>query len=128
MTKEKEQIRFPQTLLNPVGAFLSSQVVRLTRRRADIKQTDPFSDLDRAIENSAPDADAEEQFGHARAQAIYKELTRKLIQTKRALARVKIGKYGVCASCGNMIDTDRLMIYPEAIYCVSCEKKKERKK
>ena len=41
---------------------------------------------------------------------------------------IKNKGYGICEDCGKMIDTDRLMIYPEATLCVSCEAKKEKKR
>ncbi|MBM3205879.1 conjugal transfer protein TraR, partial [Candidatus Shapirobacteria bacterium] len=58
--------------------------------------------------------------------ALEGQINRKLIQIKKALSRLKIGKYGVCEKCGKMIDTDRLMIMPETTVCVKCEKKKEK--
>src|SRR3989304_4263814 len=94
---------FPRNLLNPVGLFLSSQLAQLKKRRRDISEEDPFKNLGRAMDNASPDADAEEQFGHARISAIKSELDRKIIQTRRALARVKVGKYGICVKCGKMI-------------------------
>jgi len=56
------------------------------------------------------------------------QVNRKIVQTRRALTRIKIGKYGICEKCGNLIDTDRLMVMPEATLCVNCERKKEKKK
>ena len=91
----------------------------------EIGEEDPFVNDSRLNDNASPDADAEEQFGHARTSAIKKQLDRKIIQTKKALSRVKIGKYGICEDCGRMIDTDRLTIYPETTYCVKCGKKRE---
>ena len=58
-------------------------------------------------------------------QAIQKELKRKLIQVRKALSRVKIGSYGNCEVCGKMINTDRLIVYPETTICISCLKKRE---
>lgn len=123
--KASSTVKFPATLLAPVGEFLKHQLTELKRRREDIGGEDPFKNPDRVLDNASPDADAEEQFGHARTSAIRRELDRKIIQTRRALARVKVGKYGICTNCGNMIDTDRLMVYPEATLCVKCEAKRE---
>jgi len=83
-------------------------------------------DESRVSDNASPDTDAAEQFGHARTSAIRDQLDRKIIQTKKALARVKIGNYGICEDCGEMIDTDRLMIYPEATLCANDAAKKEK--
>jgi len=126
-TKKVEQISFPKTVLAPVGGFLSEQLKKLKARRKSIAADDPFRDVGRISDNAAPDADAEEQFGHARTSAIKEELDKKIIQTRKALSRIKIGKYGVCESCGNMIDTDRLAVSPETTLCVKCAKKREKK-
>lgn len=123
----KNPISYPKKLLEPIASFLGDQLKRLELRRGEIEKDDPFEDTSRINDNASPDADAAEQFGHARSSAIKAELDRKIIQTKKALAMIKIGKYGICENCRTMIDTDRLMIYPEATLCVSCEKKREKK-
>ncbi|OGM30165.1 hypothetical protein A2630_03020 [Candidatus Woesebacteria bacterium RIFCSPHIGHO2_01_FULL_44_10] len=115
MTKN---VSFPASLVAPVAGFLRDQLKKLERRKADIKEEDPFSNESRVTDNAAPDTEAEEQFGHARTSAIREQIDRKIIQTRKALTRIKLGKYGVCEKCGEMIDTDRLMIYPEATRCV----------
>ncbi len=119
-------IQFPRNLLDPVGAFLNEQIKYLEKRKSTIEEDDPFKDTDRIVDNASPDTDAAEQFGHARVSAIKEQLDRKIIQTRKALTRVKIGKYGICEDCGNMIDTDRLMIYPEATLCAKDQKKREK--
>lgn len=124
--KGKQIIRYPAKLLAPVGKFLREKLKILERRKRDIEEEDPFSDTSRLSDNASPDTDAAEQFGHARAIAIKEQLDRKIIQTKKALARVKIGKYGICEECGEMIDTDRLMAYPEATLCARDAAKKEK--
>ncbi len=129
-TKPSETTTFfsyPASLLAPIGKFLTDQIKRLERTDQNLHEEDPFRDPERVINNAAPDTDAAEQFGHARSEALQNEIHRKMIQTKKALSRLKIGKYGICESCGQMIDTDRLMIYPEATKCISCEKRKEKK-
>lgn len=118
---------YPIKLLKPVSHFLSSQLHNLEQRKKSITEEDPFKNVSRISDNASPDADAEEQFGHARVSAIGEQIDRKIIQTRRALARIKVGSYGICEKCGNMIDTDRLIIKPEATLCINCEKKAERK-
>lgn len=39
-------------------------------------------------------------------------------QVRRALAKIKIGSYGICEVCGKEIGKERLMAYPEATTCV----------
>jgi len=111
--------------VEPIGRFLRREQKRLEKRRNEIREADPFEDVRRVSDNAAPDADAAEQFGHERAKAMREQVERKQIQIKKALARIKIGKYGICEKCGQMIDTDRLMIMPETTFCIKCEKKKE---
>lgn len=123
---KKNVVRYPKRLLLPIGAFFQDRIKMLERRKKDVEEEDPFSDVARTMDNASPDADAAEQFGHARTTAIKEQLDKKLIQTKKAMSRVKVGKYGICEDCGGMIDTDRLTIYPEATVCVSCEKKREK--
>ncbi|OGM28714.1 hypothetical protein A2962_02525 [Candidatus Woesebacteria bacterium RIFCSPLOWO2_01_FULL_39_61] len=122
----KEIITFPGKLLSPVAQFLAGKLKTLEKRRKDISKEDPFRDTTRLIDNASPDADAYEQFGHARTTAIKEQIDRKIIQTRKALARIKIGKYGICEDCGRMIDTDRLMVYPEATLCAEDQAKRER--
>ena len=125
--KDAPKIAFPASILSPVGRFLSARLSLLRKRKKAIEKEDPFKDTGRIIDNASPDTEAAEQFGHARTSAIRQELTRKIIQTRKALARVKIGKYGICEDCGQMIDTDRLMIYPEATLCATDAAKREGK-
>lgn len=121
-----DSLKFPSSVLRPVGNFLTTRLKMLEKRKRNVAEEDPFSNGDRVLDNASPDTDAYEQFGHARSSAIKKEIDRKIIQTKKALSKVRIGKYGICEDCGKMIDTDRLVIYPEATLCASCQKKREK--
>lgn len=122
----KDIVLFPSKLLAPVGKFLQERLKLLEKRKKVIGQEDPFKDTRRLIDNASPDTDAAEQFGHARTSAIREQLEMKIIQTKKALTRIKLGKYGICEDCGEMIDTDRLMAYPESTFCAKCKKKREK--
>jgi RNA polymerase-binding transcription factor DksA len=120
-------LKIPANLLRPIGAFLRDQLSALEKRRSTIDSDDPFSS-GRADSMASPDAGAAEQFGRARVEAMKTELDRRIIQLRKALTRVKVGSYGTCENCGNLIDTDRLVIYPEATLCIDCEKKSEKKR
>lgn len=119
-----EPIRFPATVLQPVNNFLHGQLKKLERQKEDLSKEDPFSSESRTSDNAALDTEAEEQFGHARTSAIKEQIDRRIIQIRKALTRIKIGKYAICENCGKMIDTDRLIVFPEATRCVDCEKKR----
>lgn len=124
--KTNPSIRFPMNILKPIGDFLSGEARRLEKRKKTLTSEDPFEDTRRVIDNSSPDMEADEQIGHARVTAIREQIERQLIQIRKALARIKIGRYGICEKCGQMIDTDRLMVMPSTTICVGCEKKKEK--
>jgi len=126
--KKRSGIRFPARLLAPVGKFLSAKLKKLEKSKKEISSEDPFKDELRVSDNASPDTDAAEQDGHARTSALKNSLDRKIVQTRKALSRVKVGKYGICEECGKMIDTDRLMAFPETTICIKCEIKKEKKK
>lgn len=117
---------FPAKLIEPIKQFLNREEEKLSKRKKDLDKEDPFRDPKRILDNASSDADASEQFGHANVEGLKVEIDRKLVQIRKALSRIKIGKYGVCEKCSGMIDTDRLMIFPEATFCVKCEKEKAR--
>jgi RNA polymerase-binding transcription factor DksA len=127
MAKKKMtlSVKFPMSILKPIGDFLAREAKKLERRKKELSQTDPFIDTSRLNDNAAPDTDAAEQFGHQRVTALQAQIDRRLIQIKKSLTRLKIGKYGICEVCGKMIDTDRLMVMPETTLCAECAKKKE---
>lgn len=123
---KKEVVKFPSNLLKPIQNFLQGKLKTLKKRKKEIEEEDPFRDQSRLEDNASPDADAAEQFGHARTSALRQQLDKTMIQTRKALSRIKIGRYGLCDDCGKMIDTDRLMAYPEATYCAKCQVKREK--
>jgi len=118
-------LTFPARLLSPVGTFLQNRLRSLQEKKKKIEKEDPFKDTTRILDNASPDTDAAEQFGHARVLAIRKSISISIIQTRKALSRLRIGKYGICEECGKMIDTDRLIVYPDATLCAEDAAKKE---
>lgn len=122
----RDILAIPANLLAPVGRFLRGRLKSLEKRKEEVEKEDPFENTSRIVDNASPDADAAEQFGHARTSAIKEQLDKRIIQTRKALTRLKIGKYGICEDCGQMIDTDRLMIYPEATLCAKDAAKREK--
>jgi DnaK suppressor protein len=119
-------LTFPSNILKPVGDFLSAQLHTLIKRKKSIEKEDPFKDVSRVMDNASPDTDAAEQFGHEQTSAIKNQLDRQIVQIRKALTRIKVGKYGICEDCGQMIDTERLVVYPEATLCAQCQAKREK--
>lgn len=119
--------KFPSNLVAPVADFLKNRLNELKKQKKELSKEDPFKDTSRVTDNAAPDIEADEQFGHARTTALKSSVSKSIVQIRKALARLRIGKYGVCEECGQMIDTDRLIAYPEATFCTKDAKKRERK-
>lgn len=124
MTKNSSKVAFPAKFLVPIGHFLENEIKKLKKTQDSIEEGDPFTDTDRASQNSLEE-DVDEQVGHLHSEVKVKFLVRQIVQIRKALARIKLGKYGLCESCGKIIDTDRLAIKPDATICVKCEKDKE---
>jgi len=51
---------------------------------------------------------------------------RTLSQIVEALHRLQSGRYGVCVTCDEMIEHDRLVVLPEAARCFGCAREGER--
>jgi DnaK suppressor protein len=122
--KNKVALSFPNNLLSPIKSFLERELIKLKRRKKQLKKDDPFLSGDRANENSFEE-DLDEQIGHFDNEIKVKFLSKQIAQLRMALTRMKIGKYGICQKCGQMIDTDRLAVKPEAVTCIKCSKKSE---
>jgi DnaK suppressor protein len=118
--------QFPKDTLTDIQAHLKDEQARLLARISELSVQDPFSDPDRTNDNAASDMEASEESNHDRVAAIVTELKTKQMEVETALSKISDGSYGFCASCGNMIDTDRLAIYPTATLCLSCESKKKK--
>ena len=116
-------VRFPINLLLPVKRFLEKEIEKLKKQKKQVEGGDPFKDESRTSNNSLEE-DVDEQLGHFESQIKVKFLSKQMIQFRKALSRLKIGKYGACERCGRMIDTDRLAIKPQATFCIECEKER----
>lgn len=122
--RQNGNLTFPSRLINPIKKFLEDEIVRLKRRLKGIKASDPFTDHNRDGENSLEE-DVDEQIGHFDAEVKVNFINKQIVQLRKALTRIKLGKYGTCEKCGKMIDTDRLAAKPDAIICIDCEKEQE---
>lgn len=120
------QIKFPSTVLKSIKSYLEQKQKDTETRLAGLKEEDPFSDPGRLTDIAASDSEAKAEFGHFTIAAAAGELSKTLIRVRKALTKIKIGKYGICDKCGKMIDTDRLAAMPTAELCLNCEKKSEK--
>lgn len=116
-----EPLKFPQSVLTPIKNFLRQELARLKKTKRNIEKNDPFFDSARTVQNSLEE-DVDEQIGHYDSQVKAKFLSKQIVQMRKALSRIRIGKYGICEKCGKMIDTDRLAVRPETTICIECSK------
>jgi len=70
-----------------------------------------------ALEDAADQVEA-----YANLLPVEHSMEIRLRDVKIALEKIKKNQYGKCEKCGKDIDAKRLSIYPEARYCVSCDK------
>lgn len=121
------KVGFPLSVLQPLMGFLRRKEKQLEERKKGLEKEDPFADTDRLVNNAAIDAEAAEQTGHDRVAALKLEVDKGLINIRKTLTKIRLGKYGLCESCGKMIDTDRLAIDPTIGLCIECSKKQAPK-
>lgn len=121
---QSESIKIPVKLLAPIKQFLEREIVRWKRTEKTFKKNDPFRDAERVNHNS-DEEDVDEQVGHFDTEVKVSFAKKQLVELRKALTRIKIGKYGICEKCGKMIDTDRLTIKPETTICIGCAKEQE---
>ncbi|HSX39629.1 MAG TPA: TraR/DksA C4-type zinc finger protein [Candidatus Saccharimonadales bacterium] len=120
------QDNLPSNLINSLRQ-------RLLSRRKSLKAEQKLLDVEDAaiISNRSDDnsesidaailGDSQEEITDARKTSVL----RALVDVRRALAKMRIGSYGICEICGNKIDRARLMAYPEATTCLDDANKKQ---
>lgn len=115
---------FPKNLLEPIKVFLENELVKMKRTEKKMKSADPFKDESRSLRNSTEE-DVDEQIGHFDNEVKVNLIRKQIVQLRKALTQMKLGKYGICEKCGKMIDTDRLAVRPETTICIDCEREAE---
>lgn len=114
------KIKFPLKILQPLKQHLKIKEDKLKKRRQELEAEDPFNDQERVINNAAVDTDAAEESGHDRVAALKLEVDKTLINIRKTLTKIKLGRFGLCEKCGKLIDTDRLAIDPTVSLCIHC--------
>lgn len=121
-------MRFSLDFLNRIKSHLLKERKKVDSNISSLKSQDPFSDPDRLNDNAASDTDAKEEISHERMEALEKELKFHMSEIEQALERIKKGTYGRCLSCNKPISSERLSVKATALYCVPCERKREKRK
>lgn len=60
--------------------------------------------------------------------ALLENACRKIDSIKQAITCAQKGTYGVCEACGELINPERLEIFPQTTLCVTCKAKTEKPK
>ena len=119
------KIKFPLPVLKPIKTYLTTEEAKLKKRKKNLETEDPFTDQDRVNDNAAADTEAAEEANHDRVSVLKMEVDKTLIRIRKTLTKIKLGKFGLCESCGKLIDTDRLAVDPTATHCIDCVNKKQ---
>uniref|UniRef100_A0A832DRN6 Zinc finger DksA/TraR C4-type domain-containing protein n=1 Tax=candidate division WWE3 bacterium TaxID=2053526 RepID=A0A832DRN6_UNCKA len=114
----------PKDFLKSVRNLLSSQERRLVQEKERLaKESLAARPEIGSIRSSEFIEEATEGMSQERLEMEQGILEKLLMETRLALSKIKIGKYGICDNCGKPIDRSRLKVYPQARYCLDCEKK-----
>lgn len=114
----------PGEFLEKIKTYLAAEEKRLANEEKKLAERDPFLVPGRDVGNPEFVEEAEEEIGHAQVAAEKGIIQQLLADTRSALSKLKIGKYGICERCGNPVDRARLKAFPQARFCVECEKKR----
>ncbi|HLD96244.1 MAG TPA: TraR/DksA C4-type zinc finger protein [Patescibacteria group bacterium] len=124
VNKNKAGKLVPARLLDKARKDLTAQENRLAQEKERLGKESLVS---RPEVGSLPSAEFVEQATEGLSQeriAVEQGILEKLLmETRLALSKMKIGKYGICENCGQPIERSRLKVYPQARYGLDCEKK-----
>ena len=109
----------PKEFINFVKRQLQKKEKELQVEQSSLMKEDPYLEAGRTEANSeymdeAILEDTRKNVSDARMSIVQGML----LQVKKALAAIKIGKYGICEVCGKPIDKARLKAYPQATRCL----------
>lgn len=108
---------FPAQKIHEYKERLEKERARLLKEvHENEKPLDFGDDTDRFDE----EADEAEEFSNRLAVA--HALKMELEEVERALARIDEGTYGICTSCGAIIEDEVLAVSPESNLCEKCKK------
>lgn len=89
---------------------LSNLEARLEKVSRDVTQSHSTDSAEQAQERENDEV----------IDAIGEETEKSIHNVKLALHRIDSGEYGICVTCGNSINPERLAVIPESVSCISC--------
>ena len=81
-----------------------------------------YPKADGATGSSALEDAADQVEAYANLLPVEHSMELRLQDVNLALKRIEKGEYGLCEKCKKSIDMKRLKVFPEARFCIKCEK------
>ncbi len=119
------KVKLPRIPLDRVIKQLRREEKKLGEQQERLTKDDPLLEPERTLSNSEMGDEALEEISHRHFAVIGEAVKNRSAQVQKALLRLKKGKYGLCADCGQSIDPARLKVDPSVILCLQCQEKKE---
>jgi len=112
----------PPILFRDLVLRLWKRSKELKKEEDMVKESDPLMQAERSDVSESTDTvsgDVEKTIQEARLDLI--QAAR--LEIRKALAKVRIGTYGMCETCKGPIDLARLKVFPQATACFDCSSK-----
>jgi len=113
----------PKGLVANLKQRLIKKERSLDKEQQQLIREDPYLQQGRDTDNAESMDEVAEDTGKSITDARLGMVRTIRIQVKKALAAIKLGRYGKCIVCGKPIDAARLKAYPEATTCIECATK-----
>ncbi len=122
---DTKKLAVPPTLLRDLVLRLWKRNKELKKEEELLVKSDPLmqeesDDRSESAESNA--VDVEKAIQDARLNLVQSAR----LEIRKALAKVRIGTYGVCEVCKKPIDLARLKAFPQAVKCFECSKKEKK--
>jgi len=109
--------KISETFIKSQKEFLVKELVKLEKQYELTKKMPDYGD--------SIDDNAQEEEDFEEGLVLQNNLKNLIKETKKAIEKIEVGGYGICANCGENIETGRLKVYPSAAKCVTCSEKKK---
>ncbi|KGI56586.1 RNA polymerase-binding protein DksA [Campylobacter sp. MIT 97-5078] len=113
---EKSKLKSFQKILEERKKLILNQLDSNAQEIEDLYNSEPNDNIDFSSINTSSQIE----------QTINSNLKQELDEIENSLSRIKQGIYGICESCEEDIDTNRLKIKPHAKYCINCRQSIEK--
>jgi RNA polymerase-binding transcription factor DksA len=117
-----KKVIVPPVILKDLVSKLWKRSGELKKEEELVRKSDPYLQEERSDSSELADTaagDVEKNIQDARLNLIQSAR----LEIRKALAKVKIGTYGICEVCKKPIDIARLKAFPQATKCFECSQK-----